>query len=803
MMARSRRTPNLGNQRGSAVAWILILGLSGCVTQHHEETDAKVIALLTAGDDSGWDRAPLDGELVYAAQRLTDANKQPIALDEIGSMDPEIAQRVARPYTYKAEPFVYDEEAFSREEPKSGGTIDIYRVVKRENLDRIDPIEPTLAPPHIADEVYTLATANSQDPLLLYGKLRNFPEWDVPLRVGTYQKSPTDTLALEETRSARIAQRQALLEQRSADLRSAVVANGGKYVTGFHATGWVAFELPGDRLYVLERQEQFAKFEAEDYSLTLGDNWDLGTGRRSDRQDADRFLAAGYNGGQANSDRHSFGRMTLSVIEPGMLENEACTFYDGANCTGTSRIQELFECRDADGDGNLCEPTANFPDSDSYSAEGWSSDHGTRMASIALGDYTDNQACGFEVGDTAWTSGCHANSWENLRTGMAPESALIYFGFLDQTNQAKYTDAIDDSIDRNVDVISASWMKGSAGDCNMFSSSIIEDEIEAAFDDGILPVFCAGNNSGATASSCNLSAPGDTPKALAINPYDTDPSACENDTTDCLLVQTTVADNGARGGLDVLVDSTWYANSAAGVALIAPSRLESVTSHAGSYGGVAGSGGCSTATPHVAGLALLVKDWMVARGSSWINSPGRLATVMLGMGDGHRANSGTATSTFRGTTGSNDWYGFGRPRLRLFQNGEGYGPWAFNMRTTTLYWYSANLVEQPFGSSPLGSGTEIVKCTMMQHEDMSSKSATSDIDMTVEIVNCSNPNQVYYTRSSTSVDPNTMVAIRADEGKTLDGRCVEVTYTPDTVLSGGVTFSSWCYAAGVNDDEEP
>lgn len=268
------------------------------------------------------------------------------------------------------------------------------------------------------------------------------------------------------------------------------------------------------------------------------------------------------------------------------------------------------------------------------------------------------------------------------------------------------------------------------------------------------------------------------------------------------MVPISVDDDGARGGIPVTVNGITYTTGAAGIAIMAPSRVESVTNELGELGDSSGGfGGCSAATPHAAGLALLVKDWLISRGSSWVNSPGRLQTVMLAMTDAHGSTTGSGTTTRR-TFDGNNWYGHGRARLRLFENALGYGPWDFWMTTATLFSNSSPLTIDPFGAA-LPTGTEIVKCAVQQHEDMSSKSSISNIDTQVRLVNCANRSQVYQSFNNTTVDPRDYVALRADDGYTLSGRCVDVRYTPTHVVSGGVTFSAFCYAAGINDDESP
>jgi hypothetical protein len=78
--------------------------------------------------------------------------------------------------------------------------------------------------------------------------------------------------------------------------------------------------------------------------------------------------------------------------------------------------------------------------------------------------------------------------------------------------------------------------------------------------------------------------------------------------------------------------------------------------------------------------------------------------------------------------------------------------------------------------------------------------------MELRSVNCDNRWVVYDSVKSDNRDHRTFVALRESDGVTLEGgspRCIDVRYTAPYVVPGGVTFSAFCYAAGVDDDVSP
>lgn len=770
--------------------WCLLLG-AACAVFEDGEPD-EVVDPAPPDQTGTW--SPVD--TVYESSRRIDAGGQLVDARTTGDLPPDIAVRAGRPWAFLDEQDLYADEAWSIGDGR-GTTESGYRVLRMANPAPLSAT-PTLAPPTVGPALrQRLAGDAGAAPVRVTLILRNVPAWDVPLRPASSTLAAADLVRAGEERAAALAERARLLADMLADPAAQVASLGGRVVARGRYGGWLDAELPPAAVARLaERQDllriELAEGSPESHSLPLDGV------RAGSHTNGQQLIDAGYTGEQSNPARHGYGDITIGVVEVGLFEDEACFFNDGAGCSGTSRVRERFRCDDDDDDGNVCEPIANFADNDENGAG-----HATVVASIIAGDYRQGQGDDYALGDGSWTAATgHSAAWESRYTGMAPEASLVLFGQMGGGAPA-FADAFDDAIDRSLDITNNSWGWDGSGAqrCELEAVGPHEIELENAFDDGILMVVSAGNNNDPAdpTASCNMNSPADLPKALAVNSVDASDAACVADYDDCRLDE----NYSSTGGMAAEIDGAVYQNAVSGVGLVAPDHIGG-TGASGAHGTVASNYvGTSVAGPVVAGAAALVKDWYLDAGQSWINLPGRLQTVLLAMADRHSAAWKGGASSQR-TFGSDRLWGLGKLRLRLLQNGAGAGPWGNHFRTTSFTQSGTTSVYVPF-ASPIPAGATLVKCVLLQVEDMSGKDDISKVDLEMRLrqpINgsCASVGATTATRIDATRDVKKMGAIE-DQQATIGNRCLQITLDAEQVTSSGVTAQTMCYYAGIDDDQ--
>ena len=730
----------------------------------------------------------------------SERNGETVAFEERGSWSLDLWRRVARPWDYIKDGLVYDEEAWAVGDDVERGERG-YRV----ELSVAKPVEAVYRGVPAGEAFYdpaleaALRKAQRAEPVRILIKLDapNAPDLPLVPRPGT--------LSVADHLDAVALRREALRELEGQGRRSkerlavaAVVESfGGRLVRAYPRTHWLAVEVPAEAVDALRQLDDVARLHLDDVAEPQG--LSLAELRGPDYTDATRFRAAGYHGEYGSN-----ANLIVGVAEVDGIEDEVCFLDDVGNvdtCDTDERLKKKFTCTAGGG----CSSTNNY----SFSQE---ASHGTVVTSIIAADYTQNQAGGVNVG------GGLPAGWEEDATGFAKEVDVHYYRFTgSSSNQATAVECAQGigSGCSEVDVFNSS--NGySSGSCDPTSSTTLEDEIEDLWDDGVLPVISAGNNGGGVNNtSCTVMSPSDTPKAFAVG-------GLEASTTDDYhtwgrmnYTSDGVAKSSARGGADIEVGGVIRQGTMSVVDLAAPGQgVDFVTNDDGANGTVYpvyGARGTSVAAPMVAGAAISVKDWMLQSGNTWIDNPGRLHAMMLGMGD-RGTLSGAATwpgcvDGDRIRCGADELLGLGRMKLRLFQNGQGMGPWGHWVRTKTITPTTPDPWRRIPFSNGIPSGAEMVKCVMQQREDMSSKDDISLIGLRLRIRSkvggqcVTGQGSVHWTYYDALYDDKHMVAI-LDSDVNIENRCLEVELDKVILSSANsVTTHTYCYYAGLLDDE--
>jgi hypothetical protein len=781
-----------------------------------------------------------DSTLVYERVRILEGDEV-IAESEVGEYGVDIVTRAALPYRFLHEDYVYDESTWAIHH--DDGTREFgYRIWQTKNpAPTPHPLagpEHQPGPPHVDEELKALVEADWEEDErhTVTVIFRGYPEWDVPPRARAEVLGEARAALFEQARAKRLAERETLYDQLSAPVFGVVELHGGEVVFPPRTSGYAKLSITKSGFLALMGRDDLFRISLDEADSEPG--WPLGQGLQDNRVDAGDYVDNGHDGGGPPSG----SAMRIAFIEHGKIRNLACGFRDGPGCTGPTRIEKLWDCSLGSGSSNYCAALPlglQFPDPPLPATD--NGNHGTMVVSAAAADYTEDQCEGFQCGDGASTppSYSHSSTWELNASGYAPEARILYYGNINgnvfENRHPRHAEAFNLAVTDGADVISFS--QGSGGsrcqpDANLSSEAAAED----AFDNGVLVAACTGNwqpSDGALCDTeCGTWSVGSLAKTLSVAGFRANVSNCQSDFGNCRRDLCTSRDtNGnctggsfssCRGGADVKIGATTVSSAASVTDVLMPTYVTSVTNFgpAGALdpttGVVAGSGGgCSAATPQLAGLAATIKEYYLAGGITHVDLPGRLHIIMLNLADrSYTAQEEITAPILKRLTGAISTWGLGRVRAR-------YPIQAYlspNLTATHVRSFSGaggTHTFRPFVSStPMPSGVELVKCTALQMEDFTSDEtlpvSISDIDLRIDVKgtqhgSCSplgdgGSQTLHLSRSDSSADWKKMVAIESGDVD-FSGKCVYVTLSGSHIETTGISVALTCTYAGALESE--
>jgi len=787
--------------------------LLSCEPTHETEPSPRVNTLERR--DASFTQT--GGETVYLTKRTTGPNGDLLSSSVEGSINLERWAAAARPTAAEASRSgsIFNEGAWEILD-ENGNTLRGY-VMTRENY--LDEMIPLVEEKRISSEVSRwIQGGNESEVRPLVVRFEGFAEWNIPLM------PPIDLLTPDEVQLG-IQQRQNAIEERKNRLKTvaARVAQSASaidyiemWVTGeifLLGTPRVAAQLQNSAEVVqIEMDQPVSSNACSTDPACSGANafspltqWRLGQGRRANRTNVDSFHSQGWTGERANPSRHSYGDIIISITEVGTFEDEYLGFNDSTIYNPMSRIASRLRC-----DLGTCASVIDFVES------GSTGEHATNVASAAAANFQNNQAYNVAYNDSCYVgSWSHCPLWEEAASGYAPEASLQLIA--NATTDVRTANAIGKQIESSVDIANFSLsQKEICPRCKVHAWTSTQTAAENAYDDGIfvvnapdnnipdpyacsapgVPMGCKCNDADQFAKEpfqwgdCTLDSPGNVPKVFAVNALN---AACLANYQDCGF------NSGSWGGMDAKFPSgAVMAGVVSGIDMIAPGRktflgTASDCTPGQDWGCVRYTveNGTSIAAPVVAGAGAILKDGMLAGGHHFINSPGRLHTIMLAMAD-RTDGSGSAKAS-----GTHALWGMGKLKMR--RTSEISGGWGLWTKTFTPS--SGNYVQRAFGTAPLPASASFMKCVFFEAEDVSHKDTVGDLYFSLALGNpvggsCpTTPSGSSTVGSDASFDLKHMVAYSGS----LHNKCPYFTVHKGDVAGSSITTHTYCSYGNQND----
>jgi hypothetical protein len=443
-----------------------------------------------------------------------------------------------------------------------------------------------------------------------------------------YVDSVEDYDAMVETRKAEI-------EQLQSAVTKYLLSVGAEEIESFFLTNDLVAYVPAKAVQSLLQHVDVKDVGLVQQTDITTSYWDGGDMKVTGGTNTEVMITGFFDGGYTNP---AYNDVLRIMIIDSHFDVEHRAFDDRED--GPTRVYRYYDCTNSP-----CTQTMPVP----------ASDHGTICAGLAAGDFRDDQYEEVESGD---------DNWQRRHSGQAEEAELV---LVRSTGSASYARAMDLAVSLPVDVTSMSQVLGGDTNCNGLSASNMHLKYYALYEAGILGINSAGN-APPTGSECTLKGMPDSLSAFTVGGVASTADECDYlNYLECDLYDVTYGPDHfgtAQGGVDLTIDGSTHTKAFSAIDVLTNACPYYQLNRSGTYTKTNTTCGTSLATPQVAGAAILFKDWFLDTQGTFVNNPGQLFVMMLGMSDrGSGFSGGSPTSA--STSFGNRWGG-GRFQLRRF-----------------------------------------------------------------------------------------------------------------------------------------
>jgi len=555
-----------------------------------------------------------------------------------------------------------DDDGCETDNPVSESTFDHEESVwaaldaqySREGESRTSPLE-------LASRLLAWSEVEDTD-LVLSISLEDPDDWSIP------------TDLADDVRASQIEDRKARLKPSQDRVEDFITSQGGRVLHRFWLVNHVLIQLPKGRALELSDLPGVIDIQ-RDEEEGLSDLFDgkyLKDGVRTAE-----YRQSGYRGNTGGPNGWDEIRVGIlewhSTSENGInaLHCLHCGFSN-SNCNGL-KVVTASRCTSS-GCGNVNDKIACIYDLNDQSAR-----HGTSVTWAALGNIDSQQDSDFPG----------SNTIEQQRRGGVMQGGGIYYYQASGTCRLKQ--ALEKLVEQGAQVVNMS-IQGGSGNCSAtYDSCGFNAALSSAFqNNGISLVGGAGNDGLDGFGVCHTAWPARRPEVVSVGALGAIGLNGVHDYRESR--RHPYSSHGTLYG-------TYLGGGTAGVNLVdvlAPGEF--INMFAGSYGYTSlYAFGTSLASPVVAGIAGLVRNWMYEIG--WSTTAGTIPAMLLLFGDGYTGSVTTPNSYYSSTMSPAS--GAGRIRAAMINQLSSGTPRYWSTRTKTMH--QGETYEWPIVSGPASS----------------------------------------------------------------------------------------------------